>query len=197
MKKRMKAIFAVVGVSMLALLLTACNSGKDASGSDPAPVPEHTETATLVADFSAGAEIPKQKEYVQEYKGTLDISMLSAYLSSLTGLDFSVSGSVEDGKAFVSWQDTSTLVAGLDDREQHEDFFFYDAVSLNWFMMDSLAATIKTNLPAVTEVYYAGENGAPVVFPNPEDMAHQGLPVLPVDLPYEGSAFFAAHADGQ
>jgi hypothetical protein len=64
-------------------------------------------------------------------------------------------------------------------------------------MMDSMAATIKKNIPEVTEVYYSGENGEPVVFPNPEDMAAQGLRELPVDSPYAGSAFYVAHAGGQ
>ena len=198
MKKWTKAILSVMSASILALSLAACNGGNDAPDCDPAPVPpEYTETVTLIADFSAGSEVPNQKEYFQGYNGALDISMLSDYLSGLTGLDFFVSGRVEGGKALIAWLDASTLAAGLDDREQNEEFFFYDAVSLNWFMMDSIAATIKANFPKITEVYYSGENGEPVVFPNPEDMASQGLPILPVDLPYEGSAFFLAHADGR
>lgn len=198
MKKWTKTILTAISVSVLVLSLAACNGGDDFPEFEPIPVPpEYTETATLIADFSAGSELLNQKEYFQGYNGSLDIAMLSDYLSDLTGLDFFADGKVEGGKAFISWRDESTLVAGLDDREQSEEFFFYDAISLNWFMMDSLAATVKKNFPEVTEVYYSGENGESVVFPNPEDMASQGLPVLPIDLPYEGSTFFVSHADGR
>jgi hypothetical protein len=71
----------------------------------------------------------------------------------------------------------------------------FDAVSLNWFMMDSLAETLKQNMD-VTTVYYSADGG-PVTFTNPEDMASQGLPELSVDQPYEGSAFFVSHAGAQ
>ncbi|WP_312700846.1 hypothetical protein [Sedimentibacter sp.] len=154
-------------------------------------------TAILIADFADGPDSTNCREYTWEYEGALDIAVLSDGLSSTTGLDFFVNGEIAGDKAFIAWLDAGTLVAGLGDREQKEEFFFYDSVSLNWFMMDSMATTIKTNFPEVTEVYFSGENGEPVMFPNPEDMASQGLPILPVDLPYEGSAFFIAHADGR
>ncbi|MDR1605359.1 MAG: hypothetical protein LBS10_11355 [Gracilibacteraceae bacterium] len=198
MKKWTKAILAAICALVLTLSLTACSGGEKPAATTPAPEapPADAKTAALIADFSAGAEIPEQKEYSWQYDGALDIAMLADALSSISGLDFFVDGRIEDGKAFISWRDESTLVAGLDDRTQKEEFYFFDALSLNWFMMDSLAATVKQNFPAVTEVYYSGENGEPVVFPNPEDMALQGLPVLPVDMPYEGSAFFVAQAVG-
>lgn len=41
------------------------------------------------------------------------------------------------------------------------------------------------------------DGGKDLQFPNPEDMAAQGLPFLPVDQPYEGSAFFVTHAGGR
>jgi hypothetical protein len=123
--------------------------------------------------------------------------MLSVSLSAATGIDFFADWRIEGDKAYVAWWDSSTLVKGLDDREQNEDFFFYDAVSLNWFMLDSMSATIKKNIPEVTEVYYSGENGEPVVFTNPEDMAEQGLYELPPDLAYENSAFYVAHSGGK
>ena len=40
------------------------------------------------------------------------------------------------------------LVAGLDDREQKEEFFFFDYDSQCWFMMDSLWRTLTENLDA-------------------------------------------------
>lgn len=189
MKNFMKKAIVMFSVLVLALSLAGC-------GADPEPAAT-TATATLIADFGDGLEGPNQTEYAWEYEGPLDIAMLSAGLSATTGLDFSVNGEIAGDKASIAWLDTSTLMSGMDDREWNEDFVFYDAVSLNWFMMDSLAATVKRNIPAVKEIYYSGENGEPVVFPNPEDMAAQGLPALSTDQPYEGSAFFKAHADGR
>jgi hypothetical protein len=205
MKKRTEAIALVCCVTFLVLSFAACNGGsatttpgaspEGSATATPSDAPGGGLTATLVADFSNGSPEPNQREIPWKYDGVLDIATLSIALSAATGLDFYVDGKIEGDKALVSWWDTSTLVAGLDDREQNGDFFFYDATSLNWFMMDSLAATVKKNIPEIKEVYYSGENGESVVFPNPEDMAGQGLPVLPTDLPYEGSAFFLAHAD--
>ncbi|HWQ75799.1 MAG TPA: hypothetical protein VN441_10820 [Syntrophomonas sp.] len=190
MKNFMKKAAVMFSVLVLALSLTGC-------GTDTEEPVATTATATLIADFGDGLEGENRTEYAWEYEEPLDIAVLSAGLSATTGLDFFVNSEIAGDKAFIAWLDTSTLVSGIDDREWNEGFVFYDAVSLNWFMMDSLAATVKANFPAVTEVYYSGENGAPVVFPNPEDMATQGLPTLPTDQPYEGSAFFKAHAEAK
>jgi hypothetical protein len=205
-KRRITIIFT----ALLALSLAACDGGAkpadttpsaapDSSAADATPsnMPDEYSVATLIADFRNGSPELNQKEISWKYEGQCDIGTLAISLSAATGLDFFVDGRIEGDKAYVAWWDSSTLVSGLDDREQNEDFFFYDAASLNWFMMDSMAATIKRNIPEVTEVYYSGENGDPVAFPNPEDMAEQGLWVLPVDLIYEGSSFFLAHAGGK
>ena len=156
---------------------------------------------TLVADFSngsAGGEIQSKtlplppKESMPASQAVTALFLADA-LSEWTGLDFTLNDvSFDENSITVDWAASSTLIAGLDEREQKDAFHFYDAVSLNWFMMDSLAATLKQNLP-VSTVYYSAEGGS-VQFQNPEDMSLQGLPELPADQPYEGSAFFAAHA---
>ena len=211
MNKWIKTIFVVLAVMLLVLSLVACNGGTEPADTAPSAasdssatddvmsdsVPGEDSVATLIADFRNGSPELNQKEISWKYDGALDIGTLAVSLSAATGLDFFVDGRIEGDKAYVAWWNSSTLVSGLDDREQNEDFFFFDAVSLNWFMMDSMAATIKRNIPEVTEVYYSGEDGEPIVFPNPEDMTAQGLAVLPVDLIYEGSAFFLAHAGGR
>lgn len=158
---------------------------------------------TLFADFSAGSadakprlkKIPLPPQEDMPSSNALIAFFLADSLSEWTGLDFTLNDvTFGEDSITVDWSADSTLIRGLDNREQKEDFHFFDAVSLNWFMMDSLAQTLKHNLP-VTTVYYAS-NGAPIPFQNPEDMAAQGLPLLPVDQPYEGSAFFVTHADG-
>lgn len=196
MKNFIKPTITLLSVLVLSLSLAACGDNTKPADSGSANT-EPTATATLIADFGDGLEGANRTEHAWKYEGTLDIAVLSGGLSATTGLDFFVTGEIAGSKATIAWSNQSTLVAGLDDRKQKDEFFFYDSVSLNWFMMDSLAATAKKNFPEVTEVYYSGENGEPVVFPNPEDMASQGLPVLPTDQPYEGSAFFKAHAGGK
>ena len=82
-------------------------------------------------------------------------------------------------------------MAGLDDREQKEEFHFYDIDSLRWFMMDSLYSTLTANLGEV-EVYYTMDGG--------QDLAFDELypvNVFPADTPYLGSPFYFAHAGGQ
>lgn len=158
----------------------------------------------LYADFANGFSIGA----IREKQITLPVETESASpsviafalaggLSEWTGLDFTLNdvSFPTDESITVDWSKASTLIAGLDDREFKEGFHFYDAVSLNWFMMDSLATTLKRNME-VTNVYYQSE-AQPVTFPNPVDMATQGLPLLPIDQPYEGSVFFLSHAGGQ
>ena len=160
---------------------------------------------TLFADFSAGStdaeprlnDIPLPPGNEMPSSNALVAFFLADSLSEWTGLDFTLNDVAfgEEGSITVDWSADSTLIAGLGGRAQKEDFRFFDAVSLNWFMMDSLALTLKHNLP-VTTVYYCSD-GKPVAFVNQGDMVAQGLPILPVDQPYEGSAFFAAHLGGR
>jgi hypothetical protein len=159
---------------------------------------------TLCADFSgafSGGAI-EEKQITMPVENEPASQSLIAFaladgLSDWTGLDFTLNDVLfpNDESIIVDWSKDSTLIAGIDDREFKEGFRFYDAVSLNWFIMDSLLSTLKRNME-VTTVYYQSE-GQPVTFPNPEDMATQGLPVLPIDQPYEGSVFFLSHAGGR
>lgn len=54
------------------------------------------------------------------------------------GIGFSIAAAPAPDGLAVDWAKDSTLVAGLDDRAQKEEFFMYDVESLSWFMMDSL-----------------------------------------------------------
>lgn len=159
---------------------------------------------TLVADFSngmTGAEsqtkgIPLPSQNEMPASNALVALYLADELSEWTGLKFTLNDVRFNGNsATVDWSADSTLVSGLGSRTQKEGFYFFDAVSLNWFMMDSLAQTLRHNLE-VTTIYYSSDGGS-VTFSNPEDMAAQGLAELPADQPYEGSTFFAAHANNR
>ncbi len=151
-------------------------------------------SAVLVADRSCGLADAEDLGLVERYEtiieGEFDANALATALSKMTGLDFFVDCYFNEENALVvDWMADSTLVAGLDNREQYEEFFFIDAHSLNWFMMDSLYATIRENL-GVEEVYYTMD-GCNMLAP-----AELGiLDAFPTDIPYMGSAFYFAHSD--
>lgn len=117
---------------------------------------------------------------------------IAEYLSEWTGLDFDLNRvTYYENGLLIDWSEQSTLLAGLGDREQKEDFHFDDAVSLNWFMMDTLHSTLRSNLP-VSDVYYCSD-GMPLEFSN--DMAARGLSALPTDEPYYGSYYYVSQAN--
>lgn len=202
MKKFTHTALTVCSAMILALPLTACGgTAAPNAGSQSGESSAGTVSVTLVADFSAGNPDGEANGLVRqtsvELAGKPDVKALADALSAWTGLDFLLlDGRVDGGSAYADWSAASTLIGGLDDREQKEDFHFFDAISLNWFMMDSLLRTIRENLPVET-VYYSMDGGQDLQFLIPEDMAAQGLPFLPADQPYEGSAFFVTHADGR
>ncbi|MGX8701223.1 hypothetical protein [Caproiciproducens sp.] len=203
MKKQKRRVFTLF--CALALALTACGGAAPGSSGQPESSPSSAPqlsgvSVSLYADFSAGNPDGEAggrvKRKTVEMDAAPSVEALADALSEWSGLDFSLASARTDANgAYADWSAASTLVRGLDDREQKEDFHFFDSVSLNWFMMDSLARTVKANLPVKT-VYYSMDGGKELRFTNPEDMAAQGLPALPADQPYEGSAFFVTHSGG-
>ncbi|MGN0665619.1 MAG: hypothetical protein ACI4KF_03735 [Huintestinicola sp.] len=149
---------------------------------------ESTQTDVLYAVF--GAE--DVREYPLEYTGDKKTAEeLANELSGLTGLDFNITASKTDDGLIVDWAADSTLRAGLDDRVQKDEFFFFDHDTLSWFMMDSLWYTLTENLNA-ENIYYTMDGGK-------ELFSEELYPVheIPSDVPYMGSDFYAAHSDVQ
>ena len=184
----MKKISVFLTLAMLICLFTACGSAADSSKqavSSQGAVGT-TQTDILYAVF--GAE--DVKEYPIEYTGAEKTAEeLAQELTKLTGLDFSITASKADDGWIVDWTADSTLIAGLDDREQKEEFHFFDQDSLRWFMMDSLWRTLTENLN-VENIYYTMDGGKELVF-------KELYPVkeFPSDIAYMGSEFYSAHAD--
>lgn len=149
-------------------------------------------TAILIADFSCGkVEGDYTKQLEMPYEGELDALILAQGLSDWSGLDFTIDQATltEDHGLIIDWSEYSTLIHGLDDREQKEEFHFYDAESLNWFMMDSLYHTLMENLD-VSEVYYTMEGGESLFVGGGEIWEE-----FDADLPYMASQFYYAHYD--
>ncbi len=216
----MKRITALLMI-LLALVLTGCTGAvEDAGVTEDAGVAEGTEASSVTTSpvsaspdsaqeeavaLTLYAELPgetmeKQTEYLPVEEAPASSSLIAFYLadelSAWTGFDFALND-VRFGEddVTVDWSKDSTLIAGLDDGEGEGEFLLLDGASLSWFMMDSLAMTLKENLD-VTTVYYCSDGGS-VTFPNQEEMASQGLPVLPMEQPYEGSTFFMTRGEGK
>ena len=189
MKKR--SIFLTLAI--LICLLSACgrasSSGDSASSKQAKPLQseeESTQTDILYAVFSA----EDVKEYPIEYTGNKKTAEeLAGELTGLTGLDFFITASKTDDGWIVDWAADSTLIAGLDDREQKEEFHFFDQDSLCWFKMESLRRTLTENLNA-ENIYYTMDGGRELFF---EEL--YSVNVFPSDIPYMGSEFYFAHAD--
>ena len=169
-------------LSVLMLLLAACHGAEEGSGQSGRAEVE----ATIYADFSGGSETAQEDGLIRSMTMTVTEmtgQTLAECLSQWTGLDFTLNSAVVNGTtAHVDWAPDSTLIAGLDDREQKEDFF--DEESLRWFMLDSLWRTLTENLD-VTEVYYTMDGGEKLTLAglNPVD-------TFPAEEPYKGSAFY-------
>ncbi|MGN0295185.1 MAG: hypothetical protein ACI4D3_14400 [Lachnospiraceae bacterium] len=199
----MKKTGIFLTLAMLICLLAACGSASpsgESTSSKPAEssqstvsqstasqsTAESTQTDVLYAVFSA----EDVKEYPIEYTGAQKTAEELAHeLTGLTGLDFIITASKADDGWIVDWAADSTLVAGLDGREQKKEFYFFDQDSLRWFMMDSLWRTLTENLDA-ENIYYTMDGGQELAF---EEL----YPVngFPYDVPYMGSGFYFAHAD--
>lgn len=142
----------------------------------------------LYAVFSA----EDVREYPIEYTGAQKTAEeLADELSELTGLDFIITISKNSDGWIVDWSADSTLVAGLHDREQKEEFFFFDQDTLSWFMMDSLWRTLTENLDT-ENIYYTMDGGKELVFTELYPVSE-----FPSDVPYMGSEFYYAHTDVQ
>lgn len=201
----MKKLSIILTLSMSVCLLAACGSEipssetlssettlSESTASKPAEssqsAAESTHADVLYAVFSAD----NIKEYPLEYTGEKkNAEELAQELSGLAGLDFFITTTKTDDGLIVDWAADSTLIAGLDDREQKEDFFFFDNVSLSWFMMDSLWYTLTENLD-VENIYYTMDGGQELVVKELYPVSE-----FPSDTPYMGSEFYYAHDDVQ
>lgn len=194
----MKKLSVLLILTMLISMLAACGSASssDASSSSASLKPaassqsaaEETQMDVLYAVFSA----EDVREYPIEYTGAQKTAEeLADELSELTGLDFIITISKNSDGWIVDWSADSTLVAGLHDREQKEEFFFFDQDTLSWFMMDSLWRTLTENLDT-ENIYYTMDGGKELVFTELYPVSE-----FPSDVPYMGSEFYYAHTDVQ
>jgi hypothetical protein len=192
---------------LLCLSLSACNNTNSTSTSNNTNSTNSTNTSklttsssetqeteiTLYANFAGGCERAAELDLIKTKTVTVEevtAETIAQELSQWSGLDFTLNGAtMSESILTVDWSADSTLIANLDDREQKEDFNFFDVDSMRWFMMDSLSQTCMENM-GLTEVYYTMDGGKELSF---EEL--YPISVFPKDVPYMSSPFYFAHAD--
>lgn len=87
--------------------------------------------------------------------GSLTAERIAEALSALTGLNFEITSQydAENNILRIDWAPSSSLALGEPADPQLEEFFFYEADSLRWFMLNSLSRTIRENIGEV-DIFY-------------------------------------------
>lgn len=202
----MKKLLAILMAAALLLGLAACRD-KNGEETDEKTTTAANESTTNLGDGNAVLTLVAVRslqagaEGIEEYSYAYDdsegdgpsVQDMADGLDELTGLDFTLQGEAIEGDIItIDWSKDSTLVANLDDRQQKEEFHFFDYDSLAWFMLDSLWQTIIKNMPKMAEqdIYFTMNGGKSLKLPNlspPMDFT--------LETPYMGSAFYLAHQD--
>ncbi|MDY0235369.1 MAG: hypothetical protein RBR71_05045 [Gudongella sp.] len=184
-----KTLAILLGIS---ILLIGCSSNEvTPQENQGSKAVVENEIAMLYTNMSAGFK-SDFKTHPFEYTGDLTVEKLAQGLSELTGLDFYITTQDPNDnlkEITIDWDQNSTLIANLDDREQKDDFFLFDEDSMRWFMLDSLWYTVIENLD-YENVYYTMNGGCNLEFDNLYPIKE-----FPSNIIYMGSAFYYAHAD--
>ncbi len=197
----MKKILLYFIFTVTTVFLVSCSLANETSSNRPNPpsLPENianaqpdgdTETQSLqtnsgilfVGQLNQFTPMP---QYPFTYQGELTVDVLNSALKTLTNLDFNINSIVVNGdSAVVDWSSTSSLISGLGNVEQKEEFFVFDNVSLNYLMLDTVFSTVTNNY-SVINVYYTMDGGSELV---PTDMGQ--YVTFPLNERYMGSGYY-------
>jgi hypothetical protein len=166
------------------MVLAACGSPDNQNnnnGNNDRPG-ESLANATLIFDssFAEGKESLVQEPHMSDEN--IYPENIAEVMTILTGLDFVVRISVEDGALFVEWNGASDLFKELDAVEPREEFSFNSTEAMRWFMLDSLWRTFMENYSSeITDVFYVTSHiHDDITTPSPFDY----------NAPYKGSPFY-------
>lgn len=153
----MKKTLAVLVAAALALALWGCAAKKNPAPGGTTNNAVQNDTGTIYAVFNKKDVRENAFSYPQNACTPLTVAQA---LTAWTGLQFSISFEFDaQGNCYrVDWKADSSLATGQPPEQQKEDFRFYDADTLRWFMLNSLCRSIRENLEH-TDVYYS-LNGA-------------------------------------
>lgn len=197
-----KSILYISLTLLLCLTLSACGNENKETDSKDNDNTTSSQNQTQIGDgididlyasFAAGNADAEELDLIKTKAiavPAVTAEIIAMELSEWSGLDFTINSATVSGNILtVDWSTDSTLIANLDDRKQKEDFHFFDADSMRWFMMDSLYQTCMENMN-IDEVYYTMDDGKELAF---EEL--YPISVFPKDTPYMGSPFYFAHSD--
>ncbi len=196
----LKKILIMTLALLLAFSLVACESAPSSDTDDPVendqkdptedkdPIEEKEPVeGTLYGNFSTGSTYQDKEDYQKtktEMFDEITVESLSEALTEWTGLQFIYNDVTMEGDTItIDWDGESTFVTGDAPIPQKDEFHFFDAFSLRWFMLDSLHDTLMANLD-VTAIYYTmeGETISIVDFTMPAGLSFEG--------PYQGSPYY-------
>lgn len=192
----MRKLFAIILAAMLLMGLGACGGGKGdettttAAATVQPVLGQGSRRLTLVAVLNASEGVDGEKQYEYAYEGELTVQAMADGLAALTGIDFGTLevSNADESTMVVSWPADSALFGGGSEG-QKEEFFFFDYDSNAWFMLDSLYATIRENMPGIQEIYFAMNGDQSLVLENLSPPMDFGF-----DAPYMMSV---AYLDGR
>ena len=144
--------------------------------------------ASLYADHRCGNDDSSLiTPYTLKYPSSsaYDPVLLSELLTELTGYNFAVNSYsiAENGSYTVDWAATGSLFGNSDDLPS-DIFKLHDYDSLAWFILDSMATTVKNNF-GCPYVYYTMDGGKELKLPELKLVQS-----FPSDVPYLGSPFY-------
>jgi len=136
-------------------------------------------SATLVFDFSfgAGAEHYTEEPYMSD--SDMSAEAIVEIMTLLTGINFDVRVSYDDGRYFAEWGANSDIFAEFNAVNIRDEFSFADVAALRWFMLDSMWRTLLVNFGS--EIYFVTNRAHDdIVVPSP--FSHSE--------PFRGSPFY-------
>ncbi|MDR1001661.1 MAG: hypothetical protein LBL82_00085 [Oscillospiraceae bacterium] len=168
----MKRIITLFLAVLLLFSLVSCGGDTEGGSSAPdvasnsatpdEPTPADPDDVSMINGtlyaVVAEDEVPTRDFGYEE--GKLTPERVAEALSAWTGLNFSITSEfdAEYGTYIITWKSDSSLATGQPPMEQNEEFTFYDAVTLRFFMLNSLCRTIRENIGEY-DIYYAVEGG--------------------------------------
>ncbi len=178
-----KKFLATSLACILCLSLSAAykKANSSISHSFRAPIP-----VTLYANFTAKNGEVFFKESLLEQVTAFS---LAEELSKWSGLRFSLqSVRATKNSITIDWATDASLFSSLPQIAQKEHFTFHSLDALRWFMLDSLAHTLRKNL-SIEEVYYTMHGGQELMLPQ-----LQPQNTFPLLEPYVHSPYYTAKA---
>ena len=179
-----RTLIILLAALIICVAFTSCN-GSDNGNEGMVQIPgmgdDGLASAMLIFDssFGDGRESFTQELFMSDV-GIYPDDIVEA-LDLLTGLNFAVKISYDDGIFIVEWRGESDVFSAFNAVSPREEFSFANVEALRWFMLDSLWHTLMMNFPEVSVTYFVTNHiHDTIVEPSPFNYAE----------PFKGSPFY-------